>query len=91
MAYHYDGTRPTLGNDVGNTDLNKYMDVQGFSHKGGSTFDSYHKQFPKKPTFASECCSCQTMRGEDVSNKSAGGPGEWALSAVSAYSGLETI
>jgi hypothetical protein len=29
LAYHYDGTRPTLGNDVKNKALNKYMDVQG--------------------------------------------------------------
>jgi beta-galactosidase/beta-glucuronidase len=76
ITYAYDGTRPTLGNHVGNTDLNKYMDVQGFSHKGSGSFESYHKQFPKKPLFASECCSCETMRGEDVSVKAkTTGPG----------------
>jgi hypothetical protein len=40
------------------------MDVQGFSHKSGEVFDKYHEQFPTKPTFASECCSCQTMRDD---------------------------
>jgi hypothetical protein len=28
-----------------------------------------------QPTFASECCSCESMRGEDISNMSAAGPG----------------
>ena len=62
VTYQYDGTRPVLGNDDGNLNLNKNMDVQGFSHKSGSTFDSYHEAFPEKPTFASECCSCTTHR-----------------------------
>jgi len=64
VTYQYDGTRPVLGNDDGNLALNKNMDVQGFSHKSGSTFDNYHSINPDKPTFASECCSCQTMRDE---------------------------
>ena len=46
--------------------LSSVIDVQGFSHRPGSAFDDYHKQFPKKPLIGSECCSCRTQRGEDV-------------------------
>ena len=42
------------------------MSVQGFSHVGGDTLDAYHKKFPEKPTVASECCSCNAMRGQDT-------------------------
>eukprot|EP01059_Diplonema_ambulator_P008605 TRINITY_DN1826_c0_g1_i3.p1 TRINITY_DN1826_c0_g1~~TRINITY_DN1826_c0_g1_i3.p1 ORF type:complete len:932 (+),score=309.95 TRINITY_DN1826_c0_g1_i3:251-2797(+) len=75
ITYLYDGTRPTLGNNERNPNVNRYMDVQGFSHRTREVFEQYHEQFPDKPTFASECCSCESMRGEDVSNSSAGGPG----------------
>jgi hypothetical protein len=47
QAYEYDATRPVLGNHNGG-DLNKYMDVQGFSHKPGSAFEAYHKTDPSK-------------------------------------------
>ena len=62
MTYQYDGSRPVLGNDDGNKAINKNMDVQGFSHKSGGTFDSYHQNLPSKPTLASECCSCTSRR-----------------------------
>merc|ERR1719272_2408395 len=65
ITYQYDGTRPVLGNDDSNLKLNPQMDVQGFSHKSGQTFDTYHKNFSSKPTFASECCSCMSMRDEN--------------------------
>jgi hypothetical protein len=42
------------------------QDVQGFSHSGLSTVETYHTNFPTKPEFMSECCSCNTQRGEDV-------------------------
>ena len=74
ITYAYDGTRPTLGNDYKNQNLNTYMDVQGFSHKTQQIFLDYHKQYPSKPTFASECCSCKTMRGEDFTNASTNVP-----------------
>jgi hypothetical protein len=54
-----------LGNHNGNPALNKNMDVQGFSHVGRDTLSQYHTQFPTKPEFSSECCSCNTQRGED--------------------------
>ena len=50
---------------MGNADLNKYMDVQGFSHKSGSTFDTFHSKFKTEPMMATECCSCLSQRGED--------------------------
>ena len=41
------------------------LDVQGFSHKAGSSFDDFHKQYPHKPMAATECCSCMSQRGVD--------------------------
>ena len=43
----------------------KSLDVQGFSHDHGAEFDHYHKENPKKPMMATECCSCLSQRGED--------------------------
>ena len=65
-----DPYRPVSANmvvDEGN-DLSKVLDVQGFSHRSGSVFDSYHKLFPYKPLLGSECCSCRTQRGEDIAD-----------------------
>jgi len=56
----------TTANMIGNygDEESVDIDVQGFSHKGGSTFQQFHQQFPKKPTIASECCSCEQDRDE---------------------------
>ena len=65
-----DPYRPVSANmvvDEGN-DLSTVLDVQGFSHKSGTVFDSYHKLFPKRPLLGSECCSCRTQRGEYVTD-----------------------
>ena len=67
-----DPFRPVTANmngDVGNT-LTQQIDVQGFSHRGGDQFDSFHQQFPAKPLIGSECCSCRTQRGEDFADSS---------------------
>lgn len=40
------------------------LDVQGFSHVSDTTFSQYHARWPGKPLVASECCSCETQRGE---------------------------
>ncbi len=37
----------------------------GFSHAGGDTIWNFHEQEPAKPLVMSECCSCETQRGED--------------------------
>lgn len=39
--------------------------VQGFSHVNAQLFADYHAVWPNKPLVASECCSCETQRGED--------------------------
>jgi len=63
-------TRPTLANMFTYNDLlSKTIDVQGFSHKNRELFDAAHAAMPDKPLFASECCSCNTMRGQDVGGK----------------------
>ena len=40
------------------------LDVQGFSHVDTGVFAAYHARWPAKPLVASECCSCETQRGE---------------------------
>lgn len=63
----YDGTRPTLANmmNYGGI-LSDTVDVQGFSHRPRDTLDECHANMPNKPIMQSECCSCNTMRGEDA-------------------------
>jgi beta-galactosidase/beta-glucuronidase len=58
----YDPTRPTLGNHYGIAGMDNTTDVEGFSHKKGDIFDSYHEAHPTRPMFASECCSCSSSR-----------------------------
>ena len=75
----YDGTRAVTGNMcvgwgacpnmdeyVSATGLNMslQLDVQGFSHVDTGTFAAYHARWPDKPLVGSECCSCETQRGE---------------------------
>eukprot|EP00980_Cylindrotheca_fusiformis_P006193 scaffold1325_cov95-Cylindrotheca_fusiformis.AAC.4 len=62
-----DGTRPTLANMMkyGGI-LSDTVDVQGFSHRPRETLDECHAALPEKPIMQSECCSCNTMRGEDA-------------------------
>ena len=54
-------------NDI-DSDLSKAIDVQGFSHQGGNVFDNFHQKVPNKAVIGSECCSCTTMRGEDIAD-----------------------
>ena len=49
------------------------IDVQGFSHQNRAKIDSCHKAMPDKPIFESECCSCNTMRGENTGIESSDG------------------
>ena len=48
--------------------LSGVLDVQGFSHVNGATFDTFHEIYPMQPQINSECCSCVTQRGEDVAS-----------------------
>lgn len=62
-----------LGNMVGDQPegpLSNLTDVQGFSHAGRSTLATYHETYPNKPLFLSECCSCNTQRGENWATES---------------------
>jgi hypothetical protein len=65
----HDPTRPTSYNAIPNlstTVIDLAADVHGFSHVHPSDFAAYHEQHPNKPIVSSECCSCQTQRGEDT-------------------------
>ena len=65
-----DPFRPVTANMFNSIDsnLSKTIDVQGFSHQGGSVFDNFHQKVPNKAVIGSECCSCTTQRGEDVAD-----------------------
>jgi hypothetical protein len=38
----------------------------GCSHCNSGDIDSFHKSRPQQPIVMSECCSCETQRGEDA-------------------------
>lgn len=64
--------RPRGSEHVHDNDLlSRTIDVQGFSHRGRDQFMHAHHDMPRKPLYASECCSCNTMRGEDTSTPNA--------------------
>jgi len=42
------------------------LHLQGFSHKSGSVFDTFHAAHPTQPMMATECCSCMSQRGVDT-------------------------
>jgi len=66
---------------IATDELTRNIDIQGFSHSGGvpwSTSEApgkFHAMAPfsTKPVFGSECCSCNTMRDEDVGCESSNG------------------
>lgn len=53
--------------------MDLYTDVEGFSHKSGEEFDSFHAQNPTRPKFASECCSCSSNRSPQFRSSSPAG------------------
>ena len=74
VTYAEDGSRPVLANMFTFNDLlSRTIDVQGFSHQSREKLDNCHAQMPDKPIFMSECCSCNTMRDEDVGHESSDG------------------
>ncbi len=92
VTYEIDGTRPVTGNMCVNwgscPDLDQFLsgrnnnmsgilDVQGFSHVSDSVFQQYHSVWPDKPLVASECCSCETQRGEDDDLTPVPSRGDW--------------
>jgi hypothetical protein len=81
-AKRADTTRPFSANSWYNGNdsvynLAAYVDVEGFSHggivgNGGSFVEKIHALNPGKGVVSSECCSCQTQRGEDFADAPAG-------------------
>lgn len=80
----WDTTRPfsanlnqvssTTANDTGKY-LASELDVEGFSHGTIANHEGsvmIHQHNPNKAVISSECCSCQSQRGEDYMNKTAG-------------------
>ena len=75
----WDTTRPFSANSWNSLDQNvehlaPFVDVEGFSHGGINlpTAAKIHAQNPGKAIVSSECCSCESQRGEDFLNVSAG-------------------
>ncbi|CAJ1951084.1 unnamed protein product [Cylindrotheca closterium] len=62
----YNGTRPTLANMMkyGGI-LSDTIDIQGVSYGPGENLDKCHANLPENPMMQSECCSCNTMQGEN--------------------------
>ena len=48
------------------TPMSNVLDVMGFSHAAASVVAAFHAADPTKPLVMSECCSCETQRGEDA-------------------------
>ena len=77
-SYALDGSRGVMANEEPplNPTLQPTTDIQGFSHRSGWMFDAFHFNSSgaivpglglpnnSKPTIASECCSCVSVRGE---------------------------
>ena len=75
----WDTTRPFSLNSWNDLPSNikhlaPYVDVEGFSHGGIGmpSAKTIHAQNPGKAIVSSECCSCESQRGEDFLNASAG-------------------
>ena len=66
VSKHWDPTRAVTQNHNGQYNVSgRYLDVQGFSHKALSVFQSFHDAHPDVPMMATECCSCMSQRGVD--------------------------
>ena len=48
------------------TPLSNMLDVMGMSHQGTKQVNSWHDAEPNKLVVMTECCSCETQRGEDA-------------------------
>ena len=57
------------------TNMSAALDVMGFSHAGSKDVATYHELQPEKPLVMTECCSCETQRGEDADQRPAWSPG----------------
>ena len=48
------------------TPISKMLDVMGMSHQTGAALETWHAAEPDKLVVMTECCSCETQRGEDA-------------------------
>ena len=69
-----DGSRAMTGNmgwqspeavEAGSP-ISDVFDVMGMSHQSPAVLQAYHAAAPFKAVVMSECCSCETQRGEDA-------------------------
>ena len=70
-AYVNDGSR-AVGANMGwispinpGTPMSTALDVMGCSHCNGNDMETFHRKEPAKPLVMTECCSCESQRGED--------------------------
>ena len=45
--------------------MSSMLDVMGMSHVSSAAVEAWHQQEPGKALVMTECCSCETQRGED--------------------------
>ena len=70
-AYDNDGSR-LVGANMGwlspvtpRTPMSDALDIMGMSHASSESVSVFHEREPSRPLMMSECCSCETQRGED--------------------------
>jgi len=70
-AYVNDGSR-AVGANMGwispinpGTPMSTALDVMGCSHCNSNDMERFHQKEPSKPLVMTECCSCESQRGED--------------------------
>jgi hypothetical protein len=62
-----------MWNEYGPGSLTDFLDVQGISHPNRAEIDRIRALKPQRPLIVSECCSCQSERGEDQGTATSGG------------------
>ena len=70
VAYAADGSRAVGANmgwisPITRTAMSDVLDVMGFSHANANDIAKFRASRPDQPVVSSECCSCETQRGED--------------------------
>jgi beta-galactosidase/beta-glucuronidase len=70
ISYSEDGSHAVGANmgwlsPITPTNMSDVLDVMGFSHASYESIANFHELEPMKPLVMSECCSCETQRGED--------------------------
>ena len=70
-SYASDGSR-SVGANMGwispinpGTPMSVALDVMGCSHCNANDMETFHVKQPLKPLVMTECCSCESQRGED--------------------------